>query len=104
SRRRHTRWPRDWSSDVCSSDLRLERDLARPKDERATERVAEHRDLRGLEQARRAATEKERARSWTAEERSLPRNLAPERVEVARAERGRGGRGGGIAVRAAGSG
>src|SRR5439155_19081643 len=21
--RRHTRWPRDWSSDVCSSDLRL---------------------------------------------------------------------------------
>src|SRR5439155_14153652 len=29
SRRRHTRWPRDWSSDVCSSDLcqrRLPRD------------------------------------------------------------------------------
>src|SRR5690625_7789979 len=23
SRRRHTRWPRDWSSDVCSSDLLL---------------------------------------------------------------------------------
>src|SRR5207253_3504844 len=23
SRRRHTRWPRDWSSDVCSSDLRF---------------------------------------------------------------------------------
>src|SRR5690625_5314339 len=23
SRRRHTRWPRDWSSDVCSSDLQL---------------------------------------------------------------------------------
>src|SRR5439155_13627260 len=21
SRRRHTRWPRDWRSDVCSSDL-----------------------------------------------------------------------------------
>src|SRR5439155_7974998 len=21
SRRRHTRWPRDWNSDVCSSDL-----------------------------------------------------------------------------------
>src|SRR5579884_2416534 len=31
SRRRHTRWPRDWSSDVCSSDLeRLRRlDAAR---------------------------------------------------------------------------
>src|SRR5207253_7817998 len=27
SRRRHTRWPRDWSSDVCSSDLAR---LARP--------------------------------------------------------------------------
>src|SRR6266508_5148368 len=24
SRRRHTRWPRDWSSDVCSSDLSSE--------------------------------------------------------------------------------
>src|SRR5690625_4729786 len=24
SRRRHTRWPRDWSSDVCSSDLKPE--------------------------------------------------------------------------------
>src|SRR5439155_12876460 len=24
SRRRHTRWPRDWSSDVCSSDLASE--------------------------------------------------------------------------------
>src|SRR5207253_5804799 len=24
SRRRHTRWPRDWSSDVCSSDLGIE--------------------------------------------------------------------------------
>src|SRR5439155_13223797 len=26
SRRRHTRWPRDWSSDVCSSDLPAFRD------------------------------------------------------------------------------
>src|SRR5207253_4232229 len=24
-RRRHTRWPRDWSSDVCSSDLECAR-------------------------------------------------------------------------------
>src|SRR5207253_8128348 len=24
--RRHTRWPRDWSSDVCSSDLAPRRD------------------------------------------------------------------------------
>src|SRR6266508_4842471 len=26
SRRPHTRWPRDWSSDVCSSDLEAQRD------------------------------------------------------------------------------
>src|SRR6266508_4894908 len=28
SRRRHTRWPRDWSSDVCSSDLLAEANAA----------------------------------------------------------------------------
>src|SRR5690625_513748 len=28
SRRRHTRWPRDWSSDVCSSDLIFPVDLS----------------------------------------------------------------------------
>src|SRR5207253_4669677 len=27
SRRRHTRWPRDWSSDVCSSDLRAQPEI-----------------------------------------------------------------------------
>src|SRR5437870_11794903 len=27
SRRRHTRWPRDWSSDVCSSDLEPQGEL-----------------------------------------------------------------------------
>src|SRR5215208_7657099 len=30
SRRRHTRWPRDWSSDVCSSDLLRDERPARP--------------------------------------------------------------------------
>src|SRR5215510_8892358 len=35
SRRRHTRWPRDWSSDVCSSDLGAP--LAR-----ATVKLSEH--------------------------------------------------------------
>src|SRR5437870_13824238 len=33
SRRRHTRWPRDWSSDVCSSDLiEITRDILAFKD------------------------------------------------------------------------
>src|SRR6266702_7692301 len=31
SRRRHTRWPRDWSSDVCSSDLSFVASAARRK-------------------------------------------------------------------------
>src|SRR5579863_5690011 len=30
SRRRHTRWTGDWSSDVCSSDLRSEPGYRRP--------------------------------------------------------------------------
>src|SRR5439155_4959014 len=30
SRRRHTRWPRDWSSEVCSSDLRVDLGEALP--------------------------------------------------------------------------
>src|SRR5439155_3940373 len=37
SRRRHTRWPRDWSSDVCSSDLR--RTLRTPYHVRTTVRL-----------------------------------------------------------------
>src|SRR5690625_2125980 len=28
-RRRHTRWPRDWSSDVCSSDLAAQLNLCK---------------------------------------------------------------------------
>src|SRR5690625_7121515 len=31
-RRRHTRWPRDWSSDVCSSDLPTALILGNEKD------------------------------------------------------------------------
>src|SRR5439155_12585935 len=38
SRRRHTRWPRDWSSDVCSCDLAAEPAGARA--ERAAVRSA----------------------------------------------------------------
>src|SRR5215510_15906620 len=35
SRRRHTRWPRDWSSDVCSSDLDAEDGYRKDRQERA---------------------------------------------------------------------
>src|SRR5690625_6374245 len=51
SRRRHTRWPRDWSSDVCSSDLggcdgeRRDRDPGlRETQLRIGGEVADHRD------------------------------------------------------------
>src|SRR5690625_4371010 len=37
SRRRHTRWPRDWSSDVCSSDLAIP-----PNDEDAIETAQQY--------------------------------------------------------------
>src|SRR5205809_7578741 len=43
SRRRHTRCSRDWSSDVCSSDLVLERVA-----DRLRERVGEARDRRAF--------------------------------------------------------
>src|SRR6266508_5987499 len=33
SRRRHTRWPRDWSSDVCSSDLAVPLAVSHPRAE-----------------------------------------------------------------------
>src|SRR5207253_4875970 len=47
SRRRHTRWPRDWSSDVCSSDLAVLGDML----ELGEGSVRIHRDL-GEELAR----------------------------------------------------
>src|SRR5690606_40673204 len=50
SRRRHTRFSRDWSSDVCSSDLRLPRsprmDGAIVKEADGTLRVLEARYVR----------------------------------------------------------
>src|SRR5439155_15472472 len=46
SRRRHTRWPRDWSSDVCSSDLFLEGRHARIQDYGRTDN-APNRTARG---------------------------------------------------------
>src|SRR5690606_40334193 len=36
SRRRHTRFSRDWSSDVCSSDLETTRLIQQALDERST--------------------------------------------------------------------
>src|SRR5690625_3371673 len=39
SRRRHTRWPRDWSSDVCSSDLAATTGGPKPPERSTTKKV-----------------------------------------------------------------
>src|SRR5437660_6721393 len=46
SRRRHTRWPRDWSSDVCSSDLRAP--LSQAPHGKQYDRLQESKDRHGL--------------------------------------------------------
>src|SRR5437870_7455818 len=41
SRRRHTRWPRDWSSDVCSSDLNFYK-ILEPKKPASSGQLSDH--------------------------------------------------------------
>src|SRR5690625_5744343 len=52
SRRRHTRWPRDWSSDVCSSDLVLRGRLGREVGLRLREGILCLRPAEGLARLR----------------------------------------------------
>src|SRR5690625_7859473 len=47
SRRRHTRWPRDWSSDVCSSDLYERENIEGVRQERAAAGVKTRYDFEG---------------------------------------------------------
>src|SRR5690625_5462507 len=47
SRRRHTRWPRDWSSDVCSSDLYERENIEGVRQERAAAGVKTRYDFDG---------------------------------------------------------
>src|SRR5690606_40680787 len=47
-RRRHTRFSRDWSSDVCSSDLATKAEQGVPAEQQALRRaVVEERDMAG---------------------------------------------------------
>src|SRR5438128_6952183 len=57
---------------VQGRGVRLKRHLARTKHERGAQRIAEARDLLGLEQARGAAAEEEGAHTGTAKELALP--------------------------------
>src|SRR5258707_14116755 len=45
SRRRHTRYWRDWSSDVCSSDLMLRDDALLAFERHATSKLSDVKDL-----------------------------------------------------------
>src|SRR5437870_9456652 len=77
SRRRHTRWPRDWSSDVCSSDLATSKVKSRPCAHcwtRAAARTSKWHESRGrnrgLMMAQQRSEERRvgkewRARRWT---------------------------------------
>src|SRR6266487_5236302 len=42
SRRRHTRWTGDWSSDVCSSDLDADEEAGNAGPDRVLEAIDEH--------------------------------------------------------------
>src|SRR5690625_5588882 len=72
SRRRHTRWPRDWSSDVCSSDLPREQwkrsDMVTADD--ILRRLSEEISLTPAEEPRGSAP----AQLWNAEV-SLDKNI-----------------------------
>src|SRR5439155_8741209 len=67
SRRRHTRWPRDWSSDVCSSDLVALREVLVHRDDvhaLAAERVEIGRERRHQRSEERRVGKECRARWW----------------------------------------
>src|SRR5439155_18796565 len=66
SRRRHTRWPRDWSSDVCSSDLdRIEVGRAQPRFAALAFNRFDHRGLFAADVGTgTAAQENRRNRAW----------------------------------------
>src|SRR5690625_7872867 len=82
SRRRHTRWPRDWSSDVCSSDLaQMEQALHRRGfDEEVITTVLGEFDDAGL------IDDRAFAKAWVSSRhhsREIGRASCRERVEIA---------------------
>src|SRR5699024_11494794 len=100
SRRRHTRWKRDWSSDVCSSDLVLVRArvMGEPLPQRSDARLADS-DMTGEWMTVRAAAERVGVTHQWFLERSEgrrvgvgpPKGWAP--PAAARTHQGSGGRG-----------
>src|SRR5207253_4425423 len=89
SRRRHTRWPRDWSSDVCSSDLDIESQVPQffLEEARVLPQVLD--ELRLLLEnvdcgnARRGHTRRMRRREQERPRAEIGRASCRERVEIA---------------------
>src|SRR5262249_59400842 len=84
SRRRHTRLVSDWSSDVCSSDLRAPLDELDEPDERPGDALAQ------AERARDAADQAEQ----TASEQSDAESRGQSQAAQTRSEERRVGKGG----------
>src|SRR5690606_41031671 len=74
SRRRHTRFSRDWSSDVCSSDLDQVRALLRQRQQEQLRKVAE-----------REAAEKSKQQQQQQQQQQRPQNVQ-ERLRKLRKE------------------
>src|SRR5699024_11709711 len=81
SRRRHTRSKRDWSSDVCSSDLDVQHRMVaytafihrQPEDDMTPEQFVEH--VAALEDAARIEDAAEREMATTAADAGAERSL-----------------------------
>src|SRR5207249_7380551 len=80
SRRRHTRSKRDWSSDVCSSDLNSD-SLGAPRRENPRQVVVDHRRLSFAVQRRRYALVG-LLRGQPLHQRQIGRASCRERVEM----------------------
>src|SRR5256884_6949145 len=90
SRRRHTRCSRDWSSDVCSSDLRL-RELTRRALELPQTAPEEQTDLHGILEGRGCwhlfGAPFERHMKWPTECNAVGAHRGPIRLNIARTAR-----------------
>src|SRR5690606_41067837 len=78
SRRRHTRFSRDWSSDVCSSDLPLNESYVREPQPLLIQRSVEHTLQNGQDENRRDQQANDRKGRRSHCERSEERRVGKE--------------------------
>src|SRR2546430_7433425 len=88
SRRRHTRFDCDWSSDVCSSDLELRKRFAELELPEAAKKEVE-RELQRLERANRDSMEAQVIRTYLETMAELPWNKRSEERRVGKECRSR---------------